>query len=277
MKVKTAVIFASGYGTRMLPITAAVQKELLPILNRPVIDYVVADCLRAGVERIIFTIREGSHSLQDYYSGNPALEAELKSRGKSEALQSLKLIHSQAKFEYIEQPSTGKYGTAVPLQVAAKLLEPDTAFITCGGDDFLYRTDGGSDLADLVNAFEASSADGAILTIERPTEELSKYGVLDIDSNTKPARLKRIVEKPELGSEPSNLINLSKYVLTTKLLDYVLKVKANERTGEYYITDAVEEAASDHKIIVTRAKGEYLDAGSMQSWYRANQRVGEHA
>jgi UTP--glucose-1-phosphate uridylyltransferase len=273
MKVKTAVIFASGYGTRMLPITAAVQKELLPVLNRPVIDYVVADCLRAGVERIIFTIREGSHSLQDYYVGNKALEIELKNRGKSEALATLHQIHAQAKFEFIEQPP-GRYGTAIPLQIAAKSLNPGEAFIATSGDEFMFRRDTGSDFTDMVQAFEETDAQGAILTVEKPAEQLAKYGVLDIDGTKTPDRLKRIIEKPVRGEEPSNLINLSKYVLTGKLLDYVLNVNPNPKSGEYYLTDAVQAAASDHDIVVVRAKGEYLDAGSTNSWLTANMAVG---
>lgn len=274
MKVKTAVIFASGYGTRMLPITAAVQKELLPVLNRPVIDYVVADCLRAGVERIIMTIREGSHSLQDYYLGNKALETELEHRGKSEALATLRQIHAQAKFEFIEQPTGGHYGTAVPLQIAAGALSPDEAFIATSGDEFMFRRDGGSDFADMVHAFEESGAEGAILTVEKPAEDLAKYGVLDVDATKTPDRLKRIIEKPVRGEEPSNLINLSKYVLNPKLIDYVLNVKPDEKSGEYYLTDAVQLAAKEHDIVVVRAKGEYLDAGSTNAWLTANMAVG---
>src|SRR6185295_2492811 len=104
MKPTTAVIFAAGTGTRMLPITAAVQKELLPIGNRPVIDYIVTDLVAAGITRIIFVIRPGQTGLKDYYHGNESLKRNLQRLGKSEAIALLDKIHHQATFEFIEQP-----------------------------------------------------------------------------------------------------------------------------------------------------------------------------
>jgi UTP--glucose-1-phosphate uridylyltransferase len=114
MKPTTAVIFAAGIGTRMLPVTSAVQKELLPILNRPVVDYTVEDCLKAGITRFIFVIRPGATGLKDYYLGNEQLEAGLKRLGKTEALKLLDRIHTKATFEFVEQPESAGYGTAIP-------------------------------------------------------------------------------------------------------------------------------------------------------------------
>jgi UTP--glucose-1-phosphate uridylyltransferase len=93
MKVTTAVIFAAGFGSRMLPVTSAVQKELLPILDRPIVDYVVADCVAAGVTHIIFVIRPNSHGLQDFYTGNSVLEGHLQRFGKTKDLANLNQIH----------------------------------------------------------------------------------------------------------------------------------------------------------------------------------------
>jgi UTP--glucose-1-phosphate uridylyltransferase len=270
MKVNTAVIFAAGFGSRMLPVTSAVQKELLPILDRPIVDYVVSDCIAAGITDIIFVIRPNSHGLQDFYTGNSVLEGHLTRFGKDKDLARLKQIHSQATYTFVEQRADAGYGTAVPLQVAADHLPEDEAFIVCGSDDFMWRTDGGSDLKDLVETFKASDAAGAIMTIEKTEEELHKYGVLDIQERDGHEYLQALVEKPAPGHAPSNLINISKYIMTPKLLKYVMEVKPDEKSGELYITDAVQNAAKENPIVIQRAQGQFLDGGGVAGWLEAN-------
>lgn len=270
MEVSTAVIFASGYGSRMLPVTAAVQKELLPILDRPVIDYVVADCIAAGIQHIMFIIRPGSRALQDYYLGNATLERHLQHFGKHAALEQLAALHRQAKFSFVEQPDDAGYGSAVPLLVAAPHLPAREAFVACGGDDFLWRTDGGSDLADLIAAFQHASATGGLLAIERADHELSRYGVLSVSEQAGQAYLRGIVEKPAAGQAPSNLINVSKYVLTPDILEYARQVKPNPASGELYIVDAIQAAAAEHPVVVQPARGQFLDSGTLASWLEAN-------
>jgi UTP--glucose-1-phosphate uridylyltransferase len=273
MNVTTAVIFASGFGSRMLPVTAAVQKELLPILDRPVIDYIVSDCIAAGIRDFIFVIRPNSHALQDYYVGNSGLESHLKRFGKREALAKLNMIHRSATFNFVEQPDGAGYGTAVPLIVAIPHLPTNAAFVVCGGDDFLWRTDGQSDMRQLVDTFKATDAIGAMMALERPEEELYRYGVLSVERRGDMEYLKDFVEKPAKGEEPSNLINISKYILTPELLEFVKKVTPDEKSGELYITDAIRDAASEHPIVVQQAKGTFLDAGNLAGWLEANEVV----
>jgi UTP--glucose-1-phosphate uridylyltransferase len=270
MKVTTAVIFAAGFGSRMLPVTSAVQKELLPILDRPIVDYVVADCIAAGITEIIFVIRPNSHGLQDFYTGNSVLEGHLKRFGKDKDLARLGEIHSQATYTFVEQRADAGYGTAVPLQVAADHLPADEAFIVCGSDDFMWRTDGGSDLRDLVETFRESDADGALITIEKPDEELHKYGVLAVEERDGRKYFRSFVEKPTAGNAPSNLINISKYILTPGLLKYVMNVQKDAKSGEFLITDAVNDAAKEHEIVVHSAHGRYLDGGGVAGWLEAN-------
>jgi UTP--glucose-1-phosphate uridylyltransferase len=275
MKVTTAVIFAAGFGSRMLPVTSAVQKELLPILDRPIVDYVVADCVAAGVTDIIFVIRANSHGLQDFYTGNSVLEGHLKRFGKTKDLATLDRIHSQATYTFVEQRADAGYGTAVPLQLAAQHLPKDEAFIVCGSDDFMWRTDGGSDLKDLVATFAETSAAGALMSIEKAPEELHKYGVLDVRERDGHGYLQKIVEKPSAEEAPSRLINISKYIMTPTMLEYVMKVEKDPQSGEYLITDAVQETASNHDIVVHAASGQYLDGGSVASWLEANLAVAQ--
>ncbi|HUD10880.1 MAG TPA: sugar phosphate nucleotidyltransferase [Candidatus Saccharimonadia bacterium] len=270
MKVTTAVIFASGFGSRMLPVTAAVQKDLLPILDRPCIDYIIADCLEAGIRDFIITIRPGSHDMQDYYVGNPVLESHLRRYGKKEALAKLHTIHKQATFNFVEQPADAGYGTAVPLMVAIPHLPKDSAVLVSSGDEVIWRTDGGSNMRDLVSVFEDSGAEGAITGLEQPEDQLYKYGVLEVARDGDHEFLRGFVEKPELGQAPSNVANTSKYILTPDLLKYVLNVKPDAKSNEFYVTDAVRNAAAEHNVVVSRAKGEWLDCGSVKGWLHAN-------
>lgn len=270
MNVTTAVIFASGGGSRMLPVTAAVQKELLPILNRPVIDYLVSDLIEAGITHIIFVIRPDSHGLQDYYTGNAALERQLVRLGKQDSLEYLEGIHARATFSFVEQPENAGYGTAVPMKVAIKHLPKDEAVFVASGDDFIWRADGRSDIADLIATFQASQAQGAVTAMAKPTAELSKYGVLANRAQGNFQYLEDIVEKPEAGEAPSNLINISKYIFTPQMLPYVKKIKPDPKSGELYITDAVQNAAKDMPIVVHETTGTYLDAGNTANWLKAN-------
>ena len=257
----------------MLPITAAVQKELLPVLERPVIDYVVADCIAAGATNIIFVIRPGSRSLQDYYVGNPSLESHLKRFKKVKALEKLEALHDSATFSFIEQPDGAGYGTAVPLVVAIPHLPKDDAVLVCAGDAFTWNTDGTSDMAGMVKMFVESNADGAIMGLELPDEELHKYGVLGVDKRDGIEYLTEFVEKPAPGTAPSNLANSALYIMTPGLMKYVLAVKPNQTNGEYYLTDALIAAAKDRQIAIHRATGEWLDAGNIDGWLHANMTV----
>jgi UTP--glucose-1-phosphate uridylyltransferase len=270
LKVTTAVITAAGFGTRMLPVTSAIQKVMLPILNRPVVDYIVDDCIAAGVKNIIFIINPGSHELQDYYVGNSQLEHLFKHFGKDAALEKLKTVHDKATFTFVEQPfETVGYGTNPPIKLAAPHLPENEAFMVSYGDAWLRRPDGQSEYANLVKTFEESKADAAIIGLEQPKSELHRYGVLGIKEEQGREYLDGFVEKPAPGEEPSNLANFGCYVFTPKIMPYVNEVTQNEK-GEYYLTDAIEKAAANMPFVIHRAQGEFLDAGNLESWFKTN-------
>jgi UTP--glucose-1-phosphate uridylyltransferase len=273
MKPTTAVIFAAGSGTRMLPITAAVQKELLPILNRPVVDYTVTDCVVAGITRIIFVIRPGQSGLQNYYLGNAELEATLRRLGKTSALATLDAIHAQATFEFIEQPPEAGYGTAIPLQVALPMLSTTEPVLVCGGDDFVWRADGTSETSDFCDAFRVSGGEGAIMALEVHESLLRQYGVLTTQRRRGTEYLSDIVEKPAPGEAPSRLINLAKYILTPQLFEFVERALPRPGLNENYLTDAVVAASQDNGVVVHRASGTHLDTGTIKGWLHANEIV----
>jgi UTP--glucose-1-phosphate uridylyltransferase len=274
MKVTTAVITAAGFGSRMLPVTAAVQKELLPILDRPVVDYIVRDCIAAGITKIIFVISPGSHGLQDYYVGNQGLESHLARFGKTAAIEELKAIHASATFNFVEQPKSAGYGTAVPLAVAASHLPTGEAFVVTNGDAFVWHSNGHSETHEMVKTFNEADADGAIMTLEKPSDELHHWGVLDVEQRAGRHYLTNLVEKPTAAEAPSNFISLFNFIFTPQIMPYVHAVKPNE-TGERYLTDAVLAASKRYEFVVHEATGQFLDSGNLRNWLQANQVVAQ--
>lgn len=257
----------------MLPITSAVQKELLPVLNRPVADYIVADLVAAGIKRIIFVIRPGQSGLKDYYQGNSDFEATLRRLGKTAELDMLQTIHAQATFEFVEQASEAGYGTAVALQTAFPLLDPEEPVIVCGGDDFVWRGDGSSEMRDFVEAYVSAGADSAIMALDIPDAKLHDYGVLATKTENGHNYLTDIVEKPLPGTAPSSLANISKYILSGSIRDIARQSNGPQPQAENFITDAIVIGSKRHSVVVYRAKGTYLDTGNTTNWLHANRVV----
>ena len=273
MKPTTAVIFAAGIGTRMLPITAAVQKELLPIGDRPVIDYIVSDLVAAGITKIIIVIRPGQTGLKDYFLGNAGLESQLRRLGKTAALEQLARIHAQAEFVFVEQSEAAGYGTAIPLQVALPLLDPTQPVVVCGGDDLVWHPDGASEMQAFIKTYAHSGAEGAIMGLDLVDDELSQFGIITSQTGEAGEYLTDILEKPTPGQTPSRLANVSKYILNGAIRDYIQAVQPRAENSESYIIDGIVASSQSHKIIIHHISGAYLDTGTLASWYKANQVV----
>jgi UTP--glucose-1-phosphate uridylyltransferase len=265
MKITKAIIPVAGWGTRRLPITKTIEKCMLPIGNRPLVDYVVQDCLAAGINELIFVVGEDSTQLQDYYRSNITLNDYLKKKGKTAELELVAPL-KDVSLHFITQPSYGKYGSAVPVGLASEYIEEGESALVLMGDDFIWNEDGSSEAARLI---EAASDDGAaMLGVNVPREEVSKYGVLKL---SEAGEYESIVEKPNVDETPSTLINISKYLLPKHVIDACVDVAANPARGEYEITDVVNQFAQNGgRINVVEAKGRYLDGGSVEGWLQAN-------
>ncbi len=264
MSITKAIIPVAGWGTRRLPITKAIEKCMLPIGNRPLVDYVVQDCLAAGINEIFFVVGEGSDQLENYYRSNIKLNDYLRQNGKGDKL-SLVAPLAGVKLHFIVQPSYGKYGTAIPVALAAEQIPTGESVVVLMGDDFIYNADGSSETARLV----AAAGDGsAMLGVEVPQEDVERYGVIEKDLNNK---FVQIIEKPRPEDAPSNLINVSKYVLDGAALKAVVEYARTERADEYYITDPINTYVNaGGAVTVVPAEGVYLDGGSVEGWLHAN-------
>ena len=275
MQIKKAIIPVAGWGTRRLPITKAIEKSMLPIGNRPLVDYVVADCAKAGIEEIYLVIDEKPFSqVRAYYEENQTLDDYLNARGKSEKLKLTATCPPNLKIHFFVQNDVdARYGTAAPVAqvVEAFQINEPTAVLT--GDDFIYNADGSSDLARLTDLIQ-SPEDSALLAVEIPHDQVERYGVLKIEDGI----LAGIYEKPKKEEAPSNYINISKYIMSPQLLhrivDYYHANDFGPKDQEYLITDPIiSHIKESGKIHVLPIRGQYLDGGSVEGWLHANQVV----
>lgn len=269
--VRKAIIAVAGFGTRWLPLTTAIEKCMLPIGNRPVIDYVVEDCVRAGITDIYFVVSEQSEQIRRFYGKNQMLQEYLEQKGKTRELEQLHAIRTQANFHFITQTASMPYGTAIPVQIALSELEAGESVVVMMGDQFTYSPVGKGEVSNLLERVAENGATSGMVVAPVPKEEVSKYGIVELDGQ---GFFKRIVEKPKPEEAPSTLNNLSMYLFDSDMLRCVADVKT-PTNGEYYLVDALNAYVDElgKQLVVVEAAGTYLDGGTVEGWLKANQFV----
>lgn len=284
MRIKTAIIPVAGAGTRVFPMTTAIEKCMMPVYascsSRPVVDYMVEDCVLAGIERIIFvTSARGKQQLKDYFETIPAgLEAQIRGLDKQKIIdkENDRRQAYNVKFEYVVQPAD-KYGTAYPPYLSRELLDGEDAFALMGGDDFVYRQDGGSELADAIALWEDGEADHVIMGNPVPHEQGSRFGILHVDPK---GHMIKIDEKPPMSRVPAAPVaNISRYILSAKIWPQLEAEMAKERFGsdEHFITYAINDALdAGQSFLVHEVKGKYLEGGSFDGLQAAGVWISQH-
>ena len=244
---------------------------MLPVGNRPLVDYSVQELIKAGVKDIYMVISNVEPcQVQEFYKDNLALNQYLIDRGKEDRLKLAKTLPDDVTIHYTIQDPAGKYGTAVPIAMVVEeysLNEPVLVFM---GDDFIWNPEGESAAEALIKSVTDES-DSAILGVEIDRQKVEKYGVL----SAKDGKLTGIVEKPTVEEAPSNLINVSKYIMSPELLrtivTYVKEHDFGPKDQEYLITDPIYEYIKNGGVIrIAPTSGEYLDGGSVEGWLHAN-------
>ena len=270
-KITKAIIPVAGWGTRRLPITKVIEKSMLPVGNRPLVDYSVQELIEAGVTDIYMVVSNTEPcQVREFYSDNIVLNDYLISRGKADRVALTKTLPEHVKIHYIAQDANSKYGTAVPVAMAAEEYNLNEPVIVYMGDDFIWNPDGESAATSLINSLQ-SETDSAILGVEIPKEKVDKYGVLEVQDG----KLTNVVEKPSVEEASSNLINVSKYILSADLLQKIVAYVNEHDFGptdqEYMITDPIYDYIKQGQTMrVASTSGQYLDGGSVEGWVHAN-------
>jgi UTP--glucose-1-phosphate uridylyltransferase len=267
--ITKAIIPVAGWGTRRLPITKAIEKCMLPVGNRPIVDYVVRDCIKAGITEIFFVVNKGSTQLQQYFSDNERLNQYLDYNGKHDLIELARPPHNVI-FHFIEQDSNGKYGTAIPVALIYPHLKKGESVLYVMGDAFCHTPDGSSEFMRLISNTPAGGV--GLMSAPVPMEEVSRYGVIDFDEDT--GAFHGIVDYPQSDQAPSNQINLANYVLNYDVMTKTHQYCQLDVSGEYFLTMVVSQYVLDGGLVtVTPAQGEYLDCGNVHGWLHANQLI----
>lgn len=257
-KVRKAVIPAAGFGTRFLPQTKAMPKEMLPIVDKPVIQYVVEECVASGIQDIIIVTGYHKRSIEDHFDHNSELEYYLDVTGKKKHLKMVAEIAECANFVYIRQK--GGYGNGTPVLNAAHVVGNEP-FAVLWGDEFIHATP--PRLKQCLEVFE-EYGNPVISGIKiENREELTRYGIADLQPVEKNvSRLTRIVEKPKPSQAPSQIAAHGCYVLTPDIFPILAALKPG-RGGEVWLTDAIAQLSQRRDILVCEVRNaRYFDTGN---------------
>lgn len=261
-----AIICAAGLGTRFLPQTKAMPKEMLPIIDRPVIQLIVEEAVAAGVTDIIIVTGSTKRAIEDHFDRSDELEAELREKGKADKAEEIKKIAELANFVYVRQKGTPK-GNARPVLNARHLIGVDEPFFVFFADDF-FR----SETPRAVQLKDAYLATGksVISLIEVPKQDASKYGMVAIadDIGNKTFRLAQLVEKPGPEKTPSNYASVGGYLLTPDILPIIAQEKIG-KGGEITLADSINELAQNDAVYGKFIEGVWHDTGDQLKYLQA--------
>src|SRR3990167_3194772 len=216
-KIKKAIIAAAGYGTRFLPATKNQPKEMLPIIDKPIIHHLVDECVASGITDIIIVTRSGQGIMEDYFDSHVELEHMLDINGKEDLLKTVREIPQLANFVYVRQKKNLPYGNGTPLLVAAPLINDDETFVYMFGDDLtIAKTPVTKQLIDIFYKEHPS----AILAVQKvPDSEVERYATVEYKSDGKyKYEIKALLEKMPLGKNPSNMAQFGRFVFTITLV-----------------------------------------------------------
>jgi UTP--glucose-1-phosphate uridylyltransferase len=269
MKIRKAIMPVAGFGTRFLPATKAQPKEMLPVVDKPVIQYMVEDAVSAGIEEIIFVTGRGKRAIEDHFDYSFELEHTLVEKNKLDLVAKIKEIDSLAKFSYVRQSIPLGDGHAI--NCAAHLVFDEPVLIMFG--DTLYDAPI-SPVKQIIDLYEQYKC--PIIGLSEVDEnKVDKFGVIDgLDLGNGNYEIKRFVEKPKVGEAPSNLAAVGLYVITPEIFK-VLSTMKKGKSGEIRLADAFDIMLENNRPLYgKKIEGEWLDTGSKFNFIKATIKLG---
>ena len=266
MRVRKAVLPAAGFGTRFLPASKAIPKEMMPLVDRPIIQYAVEEAVSAGIEQIIIVISSGRSAIEDHFDSDPVLERWLEERGDIEMLRAVRRISEIGTIAFVHQKEQLGLGHAV---LMAKELVGDEPFAVLLSDDVIVNPGGKPVTGQLIEIYQAHR--GSVIALQRvPRSEVSRYGVVDPRHEEGPlVEIGDLVEKPSVEDAPSDLAVLGRYVLSPKIFD-ILETTQRGAGGEIQLTDAIRDLSHEQPVFGYQFSGVRHDAGTRIGWLQAN-------
>ena len=257
---------AAGFGTRFLPATKAIPKEVLPLVDRPIIQYAVEEAVASGIEQIIIVISTGRSAIEDHFDSAPTLERWLEDRGDIEMLRQIRRISETGTIAFVHQKEQLGLGHAV---LMAKDLVGDEPFAVLLSDDVMLNPGGTPVTQQLIDQYTAHR--GSTIALQRvDPSEVSRYGIVQpIHQEGRLVEIRDLVEKPAVGEAPSDLAVLGRYVLSPKIFD-LLESTSRGAGGEIQLTDAITALRVEQPVFGYQFDGVRHDAGTRIGWLKAN-------
>ncbi len=265
MKISKVVIPVAGWGTRSLPATKNIPKEMLPVYNKPVVQYVVEEAIEAGITDVCFITNRDKNVIEDHFDYNLQLEGVLERSGKTELLELIRQVAQMANIISIRQKQQLGLGHAV--LCAKDVVQADDAFAIMVGDDLMFGQPAG--IQQLLEVAKKERLP-VIGVMEVPQEQVSRYGIISgTEISNGLYKIDKLVEKPQIEEAPSRLAIVGRYVLTPDIFDHLKNIKPGHG-GEIQLTDALQEQANHKGLLAVKMQGRRFDAGNWVDYLSAN-------
>lgn len=265
--IRKCLFPAAGYGTRFLPVTKSMPKEMLPLVNKPLIQHGVEEAMQAGIRQMGIVTGRGKRALEDHFDISYELEHQIAGTSKEASLSDIRRIIGECSFSYTRQNEMKGLGHAI---LTGETLIGEAPFAVLLADDYcVAEADGDGVLAQMVSLYETHRC--SIVAIEEvPPDETHKYGVIDGERGGENLyRVREMVEKPEPDKAPSNLAIIGRYILTPDIFG-ILRNTPPGRNGELQITDALMTQAREGRVLAYRFAGRRFDCGSVEGFMAAS-------
>ena len=263
-KIRKAIIPAAGLGTRFLPATKAQPKEMLPIVDKPTLQYIIEEAIESGIEEILIITGRNKKSIEDHFDRSVELELELEHKGKVEMLEMVKSISNMVDIHFIRQKEPKGLGHAI---YCAKSFVGNEPFAVMLGDDIVYN-EGKPCLRQLMDCYDEYKT--SVLGVQTvPDGDVDKYGIVDglkIEGNV--TKVKGLVEKPSVDEAPGNMAILGRYIITPSIFEILERTKPG-KGGEIQLTDALLELMSEEAIYAYNFEGRRYDVGDKLGFLEA--------
>ena len=266
-EVRTAVIPAAGFGTRFLPASKAVPKEMIPLVDKPVIQYVVEEAVSAGLRRIAIVVSEGKEAIKAHFRPSPALEERLEKTGKNDLLREIRALSAMAEITFIPQKELKGLGDAV---LQAEEFVGGEPFAVLLGDTVLRSTCGKSVAGQLKEVYEKTFS-SVVASEHVPREKIGRYGIIGgcpVPGEEKILEVTDLVEKPSPGEAPSDLAVASRYLFTPGIFDELRKTPPG-KGGEIQLTDAMKGLLKKEKMFARIIDGKRYDIGNKEGFVKS--------
>ena len=267
--IKKCLFPVAGYGTRFLPATKSMPKEMLPIVNKPLVQYGVEESLEAGLTEVGFVTGRGKRAIADHFDVNYELESEIKGSSKEQSLSSIREVMEKGKFSFTRQTEMRGLGDAI---LNGKRLIGDDPFGVVLSDDLCLTGDDEGVLAQMVRLYNQFRC--SIVAIQEvPDDQVSKFGIIAGEKMKEGLyQVSDMVEKPDIADAPSNLAIIGRYILTPDIFD-VLENTPPGKNGEVQLTDALLTQAQNGCVMAYKFKGQRFDCGSVEGFVDATNYV----